>query len=192
MELPSSERALIEMLQQGSEKAFTLLFYKYERLLLAFAMKLLPTREDAEEVVQEVFYRVWKNKHLTDPEKSFKAFLFTITRNYIYNLLAKRVSETTYKHYYTAHASRSISNTEEQLDARDLNHMIQRLVRQMPEKRKQVFLLSRYQGLNNKEIATHLSVSLSTVENHINKALRELKKHLSFHEVLFLMAIAYL
>ncbi len=188
----SPEHDLIVSLKCGSVEAFNLLFYKYETLLFAFAMKLLRSSEDAEEVVQEVFYKIWKNKHLLDEQKSFKAFIFTIAKNYMYNLLAKKVSETTYKHYYTTHTQNKVSSTEENLNVQDLNHTIRQVLRQMPKKRKQVFMMSRYEGLNNKEIASRLHISLSTVENHINKALKELKKHLSFHEVSLLLILLYL
>lgn len=184
------DRELITKLKAGSEKAFNLLFYKYERKLYAFSLSILPSGEDAEEVVQEVFYKIWKRRDLLDEQMSFKAFIFTVAKNYIYNLLSKRVSETAYKRYYLSATSNQVSSTEETCQFHDLKNTIEQMVNEMPEKRKRVFTMSRFQGLTNREIARQLNLSLSTVENHINKSLKALKQQLHLHDThLFLLFI---
>ena len=94
------EKELVINLKAGSKEAFNLLFHMYEKRLYAFSLKLLLSPEDAEKVVQEVFFKIWKNKHYLQEEQSFKAFIFTVAKNHIYNLMSKRVSESTYKHYH--------------------------------------------------------------------------------------------
>lgn len=186
------DRELITKLKAGSEEAFNLLFYKYERKLYAFSLSILPSREDAEEVVQEVFYRIWKKRELLDEQLSFKAFIFTIAKNYIYNLLSKRVSETAYKHYYLDKTSNQVNSAEETWHFHDLKNTIEQMVSKMPDKRKQVFTMSRFQGLTNREIAEQLNLSLSTVENHINKCLKALKQQLHLHDTHLCLLFIYL
>lgn len=175
------------MLKAGSEAAFNRLFYKYEKQLYAFSLSILPSVEDAEEVVQEVFYKIWKNRHLLDEQLSFKAFIFTMAKNHLYNLLSKRVSETTYKQYYLRTTSLLAEDTEEICHFHELKSIIQQMVNKMPHKRKQVFMMSRFQGLTNREIATQLNLSLSTVENHINKSLKTIKQQLHLHDAHLLL-----
>lgn len=176
------DRELTTKLKAGSEEAFNLLFYKYERKLYAFSLSILPSGEDAEEVVQEVFYKIWKNRNLLDEQMSFKAFIFTVAKNYMYNLLSKRVSETAYKQHYLSATSNQVSSAEETCHFHDLKNIIQQMVNKMPDKRKQVFTMSRFEGLANREIAKQLNLSLSTVENHINKSLKALKQQLHLHD----------
>ncbi len=177
------DRELILKLKAGSEEAFNLLFYKYERILYAFSLKILPSEEDAEEVVQEVFYKIWKKRYLLDEQLSFKAFIFTVAKNHIYNLLSKRVSETAYKRYCSDTTSNLVNNAEETCCFQEMKNIIEQIVSNMPDKRKQVFTMSRFQGLSNREIADQLNLSLSTVENHINKSLKMLKQQLPLHDI---------
>lgn len=182
-----SEKELIISLKFGSKEAFNLLFHMYERRIYAFSLKLLLSREDAEEVVQEVFFKIWKNKRFLKEDLSFKAYLFTVAKNHIYNLMSKRVSETAYKLYSAKTVNRPTCNTEEELDFDELNTKIQGMIQEMPEKRQKVFVMSRFQGLSNREIADQLSISLSTVENHINCALKVLKQRLISHDINILL-----
>jgi RNA polymerase sigma-70 factor (family 1) len=179
MEVKSmTDGELVSRLKAGCENAFNTLFYRYERRLYAFSFRLLFSVEDAEEVVQEVFYKIWKNKDLLEEHSSFKAFIFTIARNHIYNQLSKRVSETAYKHYCAGEGERQASSTEDAYNFQELRKTVQEMANRMPAKRKQVFLMSRFEGQSNREIASQLELSLSTVENHLNKALKFLKQHL--------------
>lgn len=187
-----TDEELVSRLKGGCENAFNTLFYRYERRLYAFSFRLLFSAEDAEEVVQEVFYKIWKNKGLLEEKSSFKAFIFTIARNHIYNQLSKRVSETAYKHYYAGEGERQASSTEDAYNFHELKKAVQDAADRMPAKRKKVFLMSRFEGQTNPEIASELHISLSTVENHLNKALKYLKQQLSIggnHLLLFFIML---
>ena len=187
-----SEKELVIQLKLGSEKAFNLLFQNYHRRLFAFSYKLLFSTEDAEEVVQEVFYKIWKNKLFLNEEMCFSSFVFTVARNHVYNLLSKRVSESAYKSYSTAFTPVQASNTEEAYNFEELKNIILQRVEKMPEKRKKVFLMSRFEGISNQEIAKQLNLSLSTVENHINKALKLLKQHLYIRDINLFLGFIFL
>ena len=189
---PLPDKELVVHLKKGSINAFNLLFARYERRLYAFAYSIFPSQEDVEEVVQEVFYKVWKNRHLLDEKMSFRSFIFTMSRNYLYNQLSKRVSETAYKHYYAKVTSNQVYDTEEVCNFDELKTTIQEIVNKMPEKRKQVFTMSRFEGLTNPEIAKQLNLSLSTVENHINLALKTLRQKLYLHDTYLFLLFMFL
>lgn len=186
-----TDKELVSRLKAGCENAFNLLFHRYERRLYAFSFKLLFSAEDAEEVVQEVFYKIWKNKSMLEKDSSFKSFIFTVAKNHIYNLLSKRVSETAYKHYYIGVAQSEESTTEDMYNFKELRKIVHEMVDRMPAKRQRVFLMSRFDGQSNREIANQLELSLSTVENHLNKALKFLKQQLYIRDthlcLLFIM-----
>ena len=104
--------------------------------------------------------------------------------------MSKRVSESAYKHYHAGFVERQVCNTEDALNFQELKKAIQGKVDKMPEKRKKVFVMSRFEGRSNLEIANQLNISLSTVENHLNSALKALKQHLFTHDAnLFLLFI---
>lgn len=189
---PPSEKELVLQLKLGSEKAFNLLFHQYERRLFAFSFKMLLSSEDAEEVVQEVFFKIWKNKRFLNEEMCFRAYIFTVARNHVYNLLSKRVSETAYKKYSAGLSVDPTSSTEEAYDFQELKEVVLQKLDKMPEKRRKVFMMSRFDGLSNKDIASQLNLSLRTVESHIHKALKLIKQQLYIRDIHFFIGFAFL
>ena len=143
--------------------------------------------------MQEVFFKIWKNKRFLNEELSFSSFIFTIAKNHIYNQLSKKISEAAYKHYCTDSIKGSVTSiTEEGYFFKELQTSIQEKVGQMPEKRRKVFEMSRFEGQSNKEIAKRMGISLSTVENHLNKALKVLKEYLYIRDVNLCLALVFL
>lgn len=189
---PNSEKELVRMLKAGSIEAFDALYHLYERRLFAFSFRLFGSAEDAAEVVQEVFYKIWKHRASLDAEKSFKSFIFTVARNHIYNQISKRVSEAAYKHYYEGVAPLHASSTEDAFNLQELQAVLDQHMSEMPEKRRMVLQLSRFEGLSNHEISQKMNISLSTVENHINKALNTLRHHLGLQRTLLITSILML
>lgn len=188
---PLQEKEAVSKLKEGDTSAFNLLFFAYENRLFSYASSLLPEKKDAEEIVQEVFYRVWKNRAQLDEEKSFKSFLFTISKNLIYNMLAKKATQTAYHQYQICFLESSHRQLEDLQNYYELTSIVQQVANTMSHKRKQVFVMSRFQGMTNKEIADHLEISLSTVENHINKALKTVREQLTAHDIQYLVFLVF-
>lgn len=180
---PYHEHELIRRLKAGDKLSFNRLFYKHEKKLYNFSKKLLHSPEEAEEIVQEVFIRVWENRATLKEGLPFEAFIIRIAKNLIYNKAKRRVNEHAYKAYYMQHTNTLRLTTEEDVNFKTLASLTSRFIEQLPPQRKTIFTMSRMEGLTNKEIAAHLNVSVSTVENHINKALKSLKQHLYQHDV---------
>jgi|SRR5690554_5794948 len=187
------EQAL-ERLRKGDKAAFNVVFHKYSARIFNFSFKLTHTREDAEEVVQEVFLKVWEKRALIEPRDSFESFLFTIAKNIVYNKARHRVHEFAYKEYIRTFADILAHDTEEQFDFRELEDFIQVSCQQLPPVRREVFMLSRFHGLTNEEIADRLHTSTSNINNHIYKALIFLRKQIMTHHadrVIVVMAILF-
>ena len=171
------DEELIWQLKQGSEEAFTALYKKYWRQVYNFTRLYLTTVESAEEVVQDVFVKLWEARELIRQEDNFKGLLFIITRNLIFNQHRKTLNEDFYKMTVLA-AMESAYNIEEEIEAHNLSEYIDTLIQELPPRRREIFNLSRKQHLTYKEIAQRLNISEKTVENQIGEALKYLRKNI--------------
>ena len=167
---------LIIRLRHDDREAFNLLFYMYAEKLLKFSLTFFNSEEEAEEIVQEVFIKIWiKRQSIKDPA-SFNAYIFTIAKNMIFNGLKKNIYRKKYEIYqYNKHHSFQ-NTTENQVLYQETRKRLEHALDQLPKKRKEVFLLSRRDGLKNREIAEKLDLSIKTVESHMSLTLKFLKK----------------
>lgn len=162
------------------EQAFELLFRKYFARLCAFSNKFLNDPEEAKEVVQEAFMKIWESSEDIDPEESLKAYIFKITRNLSINKLRKRKIVSRYTEIYKIVY---IDNYElsglESLLGKELEENVAHSVNNMPEQCRKIYELNRIEGLKYREIAELLNISVKTVEAQMSKALRSLRADLS-------------
>jgi RNA polymerase sigma-70 factor, ECF subfamily len=164
----------VKGLIEGSEAAFDKLYFCLEPRLYGFAFKMLHNAAEAEEVVQEVFLKVWQYRATINPELGFENYLFKIAKNIVYNKAKRRVYEHAY-HKYLEAKSYAEDFTENEIRYNELSRQVQEFIDSLPPVRKQVFTLSRIEGFSNQEIAEKLNTSNSNIQNHLNKALRLLK-----------------
>ncbi len=185
----SNEKKLIKNLIKGNRDAYAVLFYQYASNLLSIAQSYLHDREESEEIVQETFYRVWKYRENMDASLSFKAYIITIAKRLIFNRAKKKMHEIAYKDYYLANQNSLNYEVDDYISFHELDNQLQKAMDNLPEKRRQIFVMSRQKGLSNQEIATQLGISVSTVENHMNKALNFLRNTIT---TTYLLIIALL
>ena len=170
---------LLKDLQKGEEKAFEKIFERYSTQLFNVVHKFTTSRSDAEDVVQEVFSKIWKHRIRLNPDLPFTPYIIKIAKNIIINLARKRIYETAYLSYRYHVQSKFNYVTENQVLFKELQLILQEKIVSLPEKRQIVYRMSRNEGLSNLEIAEKLGISERTVENHINHALKEIRLHLS-------------
>ena len=169
------EIKLISRLRNSDVKAFDQLFRNYSRNLFRFAFSLLKNKDDAEGIVQEVFLRVWNKRADIDSNRSFKSWLFTISYNLIIDELRLRLKEKEYINHLEKFFNTQDIIAENEADYNLLKTQIDEVMEKLPDKRKMIYRLSRVEGLSNKEISEKLSISVKTVENQINLAIKFLK-----------------
>ena len=172
------EAETISMLQKGDLRAFDKLYHFYSPKLYRFAFSLLKNNEDAEGIVQEVFLILWKKRNTIDSTKSFKSYLFTISHNLIIDQLRKRLKEKDYQAYLEKYFYLGATTPEQATDYNILKSQVDRAVEELPDKRKQIYRLSREDGLSHKEISKQLNISRKTVENQITLSLKYLRDRL--------------
>ncbi|MDR1864927.1 MAG: RNA polymerase sigma-70 factor [Bacteroidales bacterium] len=175
--MASSLQQTLEKFKAGDHRAFEHIYRKYASKVFLFARKYLKSAEDAEETVQEVFVRLWDARELVQSEAAFDNYLFTITRNLIFNLHRHKVNETYLRTVLLAGIEQDACRQEEEMMAQDLSQYIDRVVEQLPAKQREIFNLSRKQLLTHREIAEKLGISEKTVEAHIHRVLKILRRH---------------
>jgi RNA polymerase sigma-70 factor (family 1) len=169
---------LVERLQKGDIEAFDLIYEKYSGKLYAFALKYLRSKDEAEELVQLVFLKLWENYKNLRKESSFKSYLFTIAYNDICKLFRKRnylqkfISDIQYEN------PQSSTETEDGIDYLSVLERVQQIVDKLPDKQKTIFLKSRQEGKSTKEIAEEVGLSPGTVDNYISESLKFIRNHL--------------
>ena len=183
---------LVCRLKQDDKGAFNTLFYMYAKKVFNFALTYYNDEQDAEEIVQEVFLKVWIKRHFITNPKTFNALVFTMAKNLVYNHLKRNVYKKRYQDYALRDADRLKNTTENEVHYQDLKHHLDQLIAKLPPKRKETFLLSRKHGYTNKEIAEEMNVSLKTVETHISLAIKYLREalHIDTDTILVLMLIS--
>jgi RNA polymerase sigma-70 factor, Bacteroides expansion family 1 len=156
---------------------FEKLFSIYRVKLFNFSYKYLRSREDAEEVVQDTFVKIWENRAALNEELSFNSYLFTIAKNLIINKVRKKVAEPRIFDTVAEHSAQDES-TENEIIYRDINTIAERAIQNLPAQRRLVYNLSRKDGLTYEEIGNQLGISSRTVEAHLRKALKSIREFL--------------
>lgn len=181
------EKHLISRLKTGDKEAFKQLFECYYPLFLGFARRMLRDNYVADDIIQNVFMRIWSMRERLDEERGLRNYLLVAVRNEIYyhlrSELRKRHEEIDSDYAYTA------INPDHEIDAREMNRSISSIIASMPERRREIFNMSRHQRLSNAEIAERLGISIRTVEKHIENALSDIRKSLPVSIIALILSI---
>jgi RNA polymerase sigma-70 factor (ECF subfamily) len=176
MKNTQSNTELVKLLKKGDMAAFDAIYTMYCHKLHGFVMRYLKQQEDAEGIVQEVFIKIWEARSKIDIYQSFESFLFTIAYNTTISLLRKRVSESKSREYLkTVQQIDSADNVIDELQYQELNDQVRSVLEQITPRQKEIYLLSREEGLKHKEIAQQLNISENTVKNHLVSTLKFLR-----------------
>ena len=167
---------LVLKVKLGDESAFNALFYQYHSRVYNLCRKFLTSKEDAEEVVQTVFLALWENRKQLDENQPIVAYILTIAKHWIYNFLKKRVYRKAFLDYLATKDDFLDFVTEDEISYHDLQNLLEKLMKELPPKRKEIFILSKIEGLSYREIAQRLSITESTVNTQITKALVFIRK----------------
>jgi len=184
-----NESALVKELANGNLLAFNTLFREYSSRLYRFAFGYLKSEDEAEELVQEVFTVIWEKRRDLKEELSFRSYLFTISFNIIRKHFRTRAQLSEY--LKSGLVDDLDMQTSQKISYDSLYQYITDLVNLLPERRKIIFIKSRFEGLSIKEIAKELEISHKTVENQLCEALKFIRSNLN-HESIALLLLFFL
>lgn len=172
-----NEPQLVKSLANGNILAFNTLFREYAGRLYRFAYGYLKNEAEAEELVQDVFTIIWEKRAGLKAELSFKSFLFTIS----FNIIRKhfRTKACLAEYFRRGISDDTDIKTSQDITYDSLYEYIRRLVDQLPDRRREIFIKSRFEGMSIKEIAEELNISHKTVENQLTDALKFIRTNLN-------------
>lgn len=163
----------------GTKAQFEKIFRDHYSNLCAYANHFLKDTDAAEEVVQEVMYKLWMQRSSIVITGSLQSYLFRAVRNGSLNVLKHLDVREEYRRYREQESADSDPGTTDGLIISELQEKIRRAIDLLPMERRKVFIMSRYDGLTYQEIADRLSISVKTVENQMGKALKFLREELA-------------
>ncbi|HEY4289648.1 MAG TPA: RNA polymerase sigma factor [Puia sp.] len=171
--LPDIESNLLRQVAEGNEAAFAELFHTYRDKLYSFILRICGSPQQAEDVVQDTFLKIWVMQSDLREIKDFQQYLFRMSHNHAINLLKKNARESLLLSKISLPSPSSI--TEQEVQRRETEAFVRNAIDGLPKQQKQVFILSREQGLNQEEISEKLHITIPTVKSHMTQALRALR-----------------
>jgi RNA polymerase sigma-70 factor (family 1) len=178
METNNNEKLLVKEIIDGNEKAFQQLFQSYYKDIYTYSWSILKTHEYAQEMVQDVFLRVWLHREKLNPELSFKSFIFTITRNLAFNFLKKLANDKKLTETLFYKSQKNYNTTDSPVQDDYYDKIKYAAIENLPPKRKRIFELSRDEDMSYEDISFQLGISVSTVKTQMSKALKFIRQFL--------------
>lgn len=179
---------LIDLIKSEDEAAFKEIYERYFNVLYVHAYKRLQDREDAQDVVQEVFTILWDKREQITPTISLLAYLYTSVRNRIFNNISHKQVESSYIQSLQYFIDQEICQTDYLVRENQLHALIEKEIAALPPRMQEIFSLSRNGHLSHKEIATQLDLSEQTVKKQVHNALRILRAKLGLLPFLLLIS----
>ena len=186
-------KELLIRIAEGDENAFRKIFKAYYNQLGDFIMQIADSERLTQEIVQDVFLKIWINRVMLAEVSCFKAYLFVVARNHAYNCLKQIARERTReKEWVNAVLYSASTNVIDEEDTTIAVNLIKEAVLMLPPQQQKVYVLSRVNGMRQQEIALQLNISLETVKKHMVLALRFLKNHVRTHTGIFVLLLSSL
>ena len=170
---------ILSALAKDQESSLEELYTYFYPRLYEFSRSFLKQEQDIDDILQEVFIRIWLNRKKINDPATFNSYIFTITRNLLLNKLRSRLNNQKLKEEIR---KLSIAKEFENLDLvqyQELKKSVEELIDELPGRQQEIFVLSRTEGMSHKEIATKLDITTKTVEYHISMAIKYLREKLN-------------
>ena len=170
---------------RGDEKAFSSLYYKYHHRLGIYLYQLTSSKEFSEEIIQDVFCKVWDQRKQLHEISNFPTWLFVVSKNHAHNCLRKMVQERKQKQVWEKQQL-NLSG-EADITAEDQLQLLDKAINQLPSQQKRVFILSRYKRRKYVEIASEMNLSKETVKSYLKIANSSIRKYVDSHLPLLIL-----
>jgi RNA polymerase sigma-70 factor (family 1) len=191
---PHNEKELIRRIADDDEVAFRELFERYSDNIYGVAMAYTKSAGSAEEIVQDVFVKIWMNRNKLMQVERFDDYLFIVARNYILNYLRNNKKNKQFTTQLLDHFGEYTITPEDEFLVKESQKLIEQAVAALPPQQQMVYELRRRQDLSLEQIAGQMNISRNTARNHLNQALKQIREHLRTHsgDALFLACLVQL
>ena len=178
---PEAEPQLLQQAAEGSREAYAVLYQHYLPKLYKYLYDILRSKEDTEEILQDIFLKLWEKKEALAAIKTLNSYLFRIARNRLMNLYDRQKVKRRAEDYLEKNANSTGGTTEDQYIYKQYREVVQVAISSLPPKRRQVFEMSTQQELSYDQIAMELNISKSMVKKQLYAANRHVKEYLQLH-----------
>ena len=179
-------------LVQGKTQSFDLIYHHYAHRIFGMSRsKFCLSVEDSEEVVQDVFVKLWKNRSGIDPERSIEAYLITICKNAVLNRIRKRSTQLHYVQNLTDSENHGINDIENQFNYQEMIGKLEHILSKLSNQRRKVFSMIKIEGYNASEVSEKLNLSKRTIEHHLYHASKLIKEQLDISIQVILCMIIF-
>lgn len=187
-EIQYNEKELLLQVAEGDEIAFRQLFLYWNQLLAGYVLRITESREITEEIVQDVFLKIWMTRETVAGINNFKHFLLVVSRNQAYDVLKKQLKEKERKRIWQEENKKKLYIADHESAVLKLS-LIDQAIDNLPPRRKEVYLLSRHNRLTYQEIADRLGISRESVKTHLKLASDSITSFIRAHlsQIIFLM-----
>jgi RNA polymerase sigma-70 factor (ECF subfamily) len=174
----ADERQLFARMAGGDEDAFAKIFHHYNKSLFPFLISKVKSRELAEEMVQDVFLKLWDKRNSLHEIDNYRSYIFMMGVNLAYSHFKRAALETRVQKQLWDAIEAERTTTEEMVDFNETQSLVNQAVDRLPPAQRKIYLLSRQKGLSHEEIAQELNISKRTVSNQVTSALQFIKEYL--------------
>ncbi|MEJ1237207.1 RNA polymerase sigma-70 factor [Chryseolinea sp. T2] len=171
-------KSLLFQVAEGDEAAFRVLFNSYCHRVNSFATGLTRSETIGQETVQEIFMKIWLKREALTSVINFDAFLFTMVRNHVYNIMRRQALEAQAKSTFQGEVVATFDSEDDDVLS-ERKHMLDKVVDSLPQQQRRVFQLCQLQGLKYQEAAALLNISRLTVKTHMQQALKTIRMQVS-------------
>jgi RNA polymerase sigma-70 factor (ECF subfamily) len=172
---------ILHKIQSGDLKEFERMFKMLYSPLCLYANKFLRDRDKSEEIVQDIFYNIWKNRETLSIKVSLKAYLYRAVHNNCLQLIEHNTVEEKYKQYIIKEDVSFQLDPSKEMEVEEMSQVIEHTMDVLPERCREIFNMNRYEGLKYREIADKLKISIKTVEADMGKALQAFRQNLKVY-----------
>jgi len=180
-------KKVVAELAQNNDSSIDELFNYYYPRLFNFSRSILKIEDGIDDILQEVFVKIWQNRRNIKSTDTFNAYIFTITRNLLLNELRRRINSNSLKEEIRKFSTAPEYSLNKTIEYREMQEKVDTVINELPGRQKEIFVLSRKNGLSHKEIAEKLGIKTKTVEYHISLAIKHIKSELSRFGILSLL-----
>lgn len=185
-----NEAVLLSGVRQGDVKSFEAIYRIYSPRLFGNILKLVKSATVAEELLQDVFQRLWEYRERIDPEKCFRSYLFTIAQNLVFDYFNKTSRQRIVENYIQNAGAKALYNFSYLLEEKEIVHILNEAIQQLPPQRKLVYTLCKVEGRSYEDVSKNLGISISTISDHIVKATKSIKAYYLSKDVVYNSVLA--
>ena len=182
-----NDEELMQEIKADNMFAFDILYKKYCKRLYKFGNSILKSQVDTENLIQDVFLNLWENRQKVEKDSSIKSYVFTITYNSAISIIRKKARESEFVEYLKSLQDINVEPVNVELEYNELTNKLDEIIKELPQRQKEVYLLHRVEGLKYNEIAERLNISVNTIENHMSRALKTIREKLGNYSLIAIL-----